>query len=420
MITDKIWFDDLIQRQDNFFAKKIDFPDELDYEQDLFFNKINSLYENLKQDYDTEYEDKNFLDSNKKKNEMVIGIIEGILNMTVINLNRDSELYINVLDSFIFTILCSFINQTKRVGRLTNEEALSKYYTATRSDRTKFKADLDETEINNIRKKTQRLRKDKGTYNKNTASGAISLDSAYEFSSLYESMNYDSLNRQWSNSRKLVDKKLAETHKRIGNLNNELQEALSKNPESLSNDELNKIKKTFLSKIKKIKFEDVLELNKYCLSKICENKEYYGINLYRFEKNFKYYGIINEMNKLSCCKGTEMETIAIVKFLSLSEICFPKVYDGFYYIENFQEFRNAINRFMSYRDQVCFISRLVLDKFVEDGYFGDGDEWYHFFRETTNNMVEKVLYDPEKFDYQINPDSQELFEQILYSQTLYL
>lgn len=416
MITDKIWFDDLIQRQDNFFAKKIDFPDELDYDLDLFFNKVNSLYENLKQDYDTEYEDDFFSDSNKKKNEMVTLIIEGILNITVDGLNRDSEFYINLLDSFIFTSLCDFINKTKRVGRLTNEEALSKYYTGTRWDGTKFKADFDETEMNNIRKKTQRLRKDKGTYNKNTASGAISLDLAYEFSYLYEIMNYDLLERQWSSNRKFVDKKLAETYKRIGNVNNDIRNALINNPKDLSNYELNKIEKTFLSKIKKIKFEDFCEFNKYCLSKICENKEYYGINLYRFEKNFKYYGIINEMNKLSRCKGTAMQTIAIKKFSSLSEIYFSKVYEDFYCIENFEAFSIAINMFKSFRDQVSIISRLILDKFVEDGYFGDGDEWYDFFRETTNDMAEKVLYDPEKFDYQINPESQELFEQILYSQ----
>ena len=92
----------------------------------------------------------------------------------------------------------------------------------------------------------------------------------------------------------------------------------------------------------------------------------------------------------------------------------------FVYIDNPWVFFECVKAFYLIRDNVTWASRLILDKFVELSYFGDGDKWYFFFHEILNNMAEQVFYNHTKIDYTITHESQAKFEQVLSAPLLYL
>ena len=63
--------------------------------------------------------------------------------------------------------------------------------------------------------------------------------------------------------------------------------------------------------------------------------------------------------------------------------------------------------FCSFMDDLVRSSRLVIDKFVEEGTFGE--DWENLFLDITNELAESVLYDPKMIDYSVEPASQEVF-----------
>lgn len=258
----------------------------------------------------------------------------------------------------------------------------------------------------------QRLFSKKGSYNKRSEWSAIPLDSAYELASTYE-LRFNNLLKKEFDNRELTDEKLAKVFKRIGNLNNEIEKALAQPYDDYSQEALNEAFTKFSSKIKKIRYADYLALNKHILSEICKCKEYYGINLYRFEKSLRLYGTINEVSLLLHCSDKEKENIILQKIFYLRDIAFPNLYQCFCYIENPANFIKCLKAFYAIRDIVVWTSCLILDKLVEDNHFGDDDKWYYFFLKMTNNMAERVFYDPAKIDYSIAPEAQTKFEQVL-------
>lgn len=338
MLTNMSWFKEFIEREKMFFGKTSSFPKELDPAQDHFFSKLQELEENAKtlfdlmQNLNEDYMSKFGIASNKEG--MLIVIIKEIYELIIASSsdfeffdknsffklcpnffsienenknnagNYSSLFYLHMLDVCLFTTLCSFINTTKRKSGLYSHRAIDKYYVGrkdTIEGAVKFKHDLTETEKANIRKKNQRLFEKKSVHIERHESSPIPLDSGYEFALLYEFRFYDYLKREYID-RILVDENLAEVFKRIGNLYNNIEKAFAQPYNKYSKEDLNKAIKSCSSKIKKIKYVDFLELNKYILSKICENKEYYGINLYRFEKSLRLYGTINEVNLFSMCQ----------------------------------------------------------------------------------------------------------------------
>lgn len=460
MITNLRWFDDFIKRENNFYGKTSIIPKEFDPIQDCFFSKIQGLEENAKNLFEllhnsNEKDIAKFESVSKLNKEgLLIVIIKDIYEIVIasndeykffakdsflklcpnflnvederktisgqdISSNLDSIFYQHMLEACLFTTLCSFINTSKRKDGLSIQKTLEEYYQPRRDTGVKFEPVIENCEKENIRKMKQRLFSKRGSYNKRSEWSAIPLDSAYELASTYELRFYDFLRKEFDN-RKLMDEKLARVFKRIGNLNNEIEKVLAQPHDDYFHETLNQALKRFSSKVKKIKYEDYLELNKYILSKICKNREYYGINLYRFEHCLRLYGTINDVSLLLNCSDKEKEEIIIDNIFYLRDISFPKLYQCFCYIENPANFIKCLKAFYSIRDNVVWTSRLILDKLVESSYFGDGDKWYYFFLETINNMAEQVFYDPAKIDYSIEPESQTKFEQVLSAPLQYL
>ena len=65
---------------------------------------------------------------------------------------------------------------------------------------------------------------------------------------------------------------------------------------------LKKAYKRYISKLRKLKYENYLKLQKVLLSYHCEEKKFYGIRIYRLEKEYKPYNIIYEVNQLLKCE----------------------------------------------------------------------------------------------------------------------
>ncbi|WIW71458.1 hypothetical protein [Anaerosinus gibii] len=453
MITNLHWIDEFIKREKNFYGKTTSFPKEFHPLQHAFFSKIQQLEETAENLFDLlhDSDEKDIAKvksvSKLNKEGLLIVIIKDIYEIVIAsndeykffdkdsflklcpnfknvedgrkiisgqytNSYLDSIFYQHMLEACLFTTLCSFINSSKRKAGLSIQKTLEEYYQPKRDTGVKFKPVIEECEKENIRKMKQRLFSKRGSYNKRSEWSAIPLDSANELASTYELRFYDFLKKEFDN-RELPDKKLANVFKRIGNLNNEIEKVLTQPYEDYSHEALSEALKKFLSKIKKISYADYLALNKYILSKICENRENYGINLYRFEKSLKFYAMINDVNLLLNCSDKEKEDIIFQNIFHLRDIPFPKLYQCFCYIESPANFIKCLKAFYSIRDNVVWTSRLVLDKLVENGHFGDGDKWYYFFLEMINNMAEQILYDPAKIDYSIEPGSQTKFEQVL-------
>lgn len=454
MISDMRWFNEFIKREKNFYGKTSSFPKDLGLVQDGFLSKIQELEETTQKLFDLlhNFNEKDIAKfefaSKLNKESLLIGVIKEIYEIVIasnddykffgkesffklcpnffdihgrknsssqyINSHLDSLFYQHMLDACLFTTLCSFINSTKRKDGLSIEKALVKYYRPKRDTGVTFKPVIGNCEKVNIRKMKQRLFAKKGSYNKRSEWSAIPLDSAYELASTYELRFNDFLKREFDN-RELTDAKLARVFKRIGNLNNEIEKVLAQPYDDYSPEALNVAFKRFSSKIKKIEYVDYLALSKNILSEICKCKEYYGINLYRFEKSIRLYGTINEVSLLLHCSDKEKENIILQKIFYLRDIVFPNLYQCFCYIENPANFTKCFKAFYAIRDIVVWTSRLILDKLVEDSRFGDGDQWYYFFLEMTNNMAERVFYDPAKINYSIAPEAQTKFEQVLFA-----
>lgn len=165
--------------------------------------------------------------------------------------------------------------------------------------------------------------------------------------------------------------------------------------------------KKFESKLKKIQYEHFLDLGKFYLEHINKDKTCYGINLYRFEKQFRLYGITSGVNRLLECQSED----EIYRFLKtqiiVNNVPFPKLCKHFSGVENSLNTMLCVDAFLSFMNDIVRSSRLVIDEFVEKGFFGE--DWNDLFLKLTNDMVEDVLYDPAQINYSISDDSQEMF-----------
>ena len=164
----------------------------------------------------------------------------------------------------------------------------------------------------------------------------------------------------------------------------------------------------FCSKLNKLQYERFLELGKFCLGHINKDKTCYGINLYRFEKELKLYRITNDVNQLLDCNYAIEKDRIIYLATQMSGIIFPKLYEYFSNLSDISHTQFYADTFWSFMDETVKSSRLIIDKFVEDGVFGK--DWMQLFLKVTNELAETVLYNPSEINFSITPDSQREFQ----------
>lgn len=170
--------------------------------------------------------------------------------------------------------------------------------------------------------------------------------------------------------------------------------------------------KKFCSKAKKIQYKNYLNLCRYFLEHIEKEPRYYGINLYRLEKELRIYEISHEVNLLHQCTDEEDKSRILSNHVDTKDIYFPCLRHKLHELQDPLVIQHIAMIFQDFMDRVIKVSRLLLDKFIEDGVLGEN--WEDLFLNTINELTEKVLFDPKSIDYTSeNPDSQKMYEKIL-------
>lgn len=200
---------------------------------------------------------------------------------------------------------------------------------------------------------------------------------------------------------------IRDTYKRIRNLYSDIYKAVNfeMNEEYITN--LYAAAEKFCSKLNKLKYEHYLKLGKFFLDHIKDNNPCYGIDLYKFEKELQLYRITSDVNRLLLCEDeAEAERITAMA-AGMINIVFPKLYDYFSFFPEINHTQHYADTFWLFMDETVKSSRLIIDKYVEDGVFGE--DWVGLFLKITNDLAETVLYDPSEINYSITPDSEREF-----------
>lgn len=302
-----------------------------------------------------------------------------------------------VIEVCNFMALCTFLRSSKRIKGWTDKE-----FVRNNSPRDFRDPDspnyrepcLLDSDVEVLKKFRLRLFSERPVHIERKWN-VMSKDAEYEWTFYYD------LQKE--------DPDVQDAFKRLKNLYSDIRSALQSGNKK---DNLKKSYKKFRSKLQKINYEKYLKLQEKILCRICENKKYYGINLYRLEKTLRPYIIIKEVKELEKCNSPQEEEEALLKMVLLDSVCFPGIYKSLYTMAT-EEIDLFVEVFSQYLERFIVETCLILDKFVEEGVWGD--RWETLFRNISNEMAGEVLYDPETIDFSTTVDSQEKFWRILHA-----
>lgn len=203
------------------------------------------------------------------------------------------------------------------------------------------------------------------------------------------------------------------TIKKIKNLYSELEKA-----EKLIQDNKFDDKRTIESlfekqirKVKKLKLQEVMELWDRGINHIEKDYQYYGMNLYRFEKLLKYFYLTTEIDL--CTKGLDYhnQSVIINRFeeFDSTKLVFPLLIDDLLWAD--------IDKYMAYLHFYEFIKEygilsclLIFDNLIDNGLLND--QWQATFCEIINSKADLLLYKPRK-KIEVNEETQSALESIL-------
>lgn len=385
-------------------------------ENEVFFAELHTLYESIIDDLNK---------TNESNNKQILKtVFTNVYDLVVksndkfIIFGKDTRLHNNVFEACFFTTIGSFMNATKRIKGLSLREFLYKHsptkynvkgteYYFDYKNCGKNASDLLTSEETALRQMRHRRLSTRAVYNKQPEWAAIRMDSEHEW------VFYFVLNS--------LDNDLFDTYKRIGNLFSDINAAM-RVLKSAPKDEghyskLHDAYKKFSSKLKKIDYEKFLELQKKILLHTCENKLYYGMNIYRLEKRLRPYRITCDVKRLLGCRDDKEENHIIMRSNIMHDLHFPKLYQDFGAFDDPAYTAFCADTFVSFRNTVVISSRLIIDNLIENGHFKD---WENLFLDSINEMAEVVFYDPAKIDYTVTPKSQEKFIKIITAQVQFM
>jgi len=412
------WFSKIEKKQDWFSRIETE-----KYRFDMLQNNpilssiLNALSDNLSNDLEELDKQKQYSLTPKQILQMVVAgthytVIEHIEEFSFFD--TGSKFHDSIYDAVFFLSVSMFIQETTRIEGLTLERFLYEYSPMRYNDEDSnnyFNFDnptfanpkeyrafySHEGEATTFRQSRYRLLKRKGVYKEFTEGWAMPKSSAYEWS-------FDYYLQQ-------LDEDSQDIYMWMGKLFYNFKEKLKAPKDSGYEKKLEEAFHKFMTNLRKIDYKKLLKLQKETLSFIQQNERYYGINLLKYEKSFRLYNITNEVKALLNCKDDDEACNFIAKSIILTEVYFPEVYRVFSTIDDLMLMGTIVDLFTEFTGIVGFISLLVIDKYIEQGYFGD--DWEGLFLETINDMAERVFYDPEEIDYSSTIYSREKFEIII-------
>lgn len=402
---------DLTKREENFFNGEKYLPTM----GDTYYLRLELLLQNIKARL-------NSLQGQDNRGEnILLTIFSNVYDFVATSdddyslFSSDMVIYDDVFDVCVFISLCMFLYETRRIKGKSlrrfiydhslkgyNDKGSTEYFDYEHFGRFFLTSSSDIPEVSsehilkdeaNLRQYKHRRGQDRPVCHDSSEWTAIRRVSEHEWT-LYFVLDE-------------AENEIRDTYKRI----RVLHSGLNKELRSFWNDrDLGKLEiayDKFLKKLAKIQYGHFLNLGKFCLDHICKDKTCYGINLYRFEKNLGLYTVSGEVNRLLKCKTEEEEKAILAKTVILKDIPFPKLYEYFGNLEDIRQTKIYVRSFWSFLDELVRSSRLVMDRFVEEGTWGE--DWESLFCKMTNELASSVLYDPERIDYSVMPGSQEMF-----------
>ncbi len=395
----------------------------MDFEWNKFIARINNFYwnspdimqvlTNYKTLYIKIYEKISFEKNNSQDNQNRETLLKSLFseiyttstmcNLCFTHFLEGAPLYNNVSNACFFTSLCMFLHETTRTKSISLKNFIytnsldyyndknSKYFCPFDNPSDELLKDID-----TLKKRRYRLLSSKPVYHKRKEWAAMAKDSEHEWTFMYvlEAENDT----------------LKDTFKRIGNLYNEINNALASPRGEGFDNTVKRAYKKFSSKLKKIKYENYLELQKVIFDHLCENEKYYGINLYRIEKESRPYITTNEVNQLLACKAIADREAILNRSAILNKIWFPNVYNDFASLDFVSDIEKTSLLFLLLLDIITPINCLLIDELVENNYLGE--DWYDFLCELINKLAREIFYNPKDINYTITPESQENFMEI--------
>lgn len=323
--------------------------------------------------------------------------------------SKDTDIYADIFDACFFTTLCMFLHDTTRITGTTTkkyvyEHSLSKYndksspnyFNISRKEKDAPPNDFFKSEMDTFRQFQSRHFKKQPAHIKRNQGSAVPIDSQHEWS-LYFKMEK-------------ADDTIRGTFKSMRNLYNGINKALSSPVDNEYTNRLDEAFNEFKSDIGKISYEDYLHLNKYILDHLSQDKKYYGINLYRFEKEMSLYRTTKEIHCILNSNTQEDKILLFVKATLLKDLPYSKIYELFFNFKDIDQLQDYTILFNYFIKELTILSKIVFDTFIENGSLGNN--WENIFLETTNNLAEQVFYDPSKIDYDSPMGAQKIFELI--------
>lgn len=303
----------------------------------------------------------------------------------------------DVYKVYFFHLLSTYLHASKRISGKTLRNFVLDHHPQRFSDpdSPNYQSTQSFSEEERLRKNRNRLLSKGDVYYKDPQWSAITKDVEHEWTFFYALDD--------------ADEAVQNTFKKFRNLYSDIDKALNLTEKDGDKEHLREGYKKFLSKLQKLKYKNYIELIKVILSHINNNKEYYGLNLYRLERKLQPYKVINEVNGLLACES-DLENFFLWMTVILGNINHPKLYQDFALLSHYITELYA-NEFPKFLQDIVISSSLILDELVERGTFGD--DWENLFRTMINELAEDVLYDPSHLDFSIQEGSQEKFEKLL-------
>lgn len=299
-----------------------------------------------------------------------------------------------IYETMLFSTLCSFFHTSRRIKGISLSKFVLDHHPLNFNDKESpnyYCLNLRNSEANRLRTHRNRLFSTRKVYIEKIQWNAMPKDLEYEWDFFYTLDLSEDVNA---------------TFKRIKNLNADIYKALRTTKDSGYTERLKNAYKKYMSKLSKIKYENYLELQKVILTRLCKNEEYYGLNIYRLEKEMKPYITIHEVKKVSICQSVDEESDILIKSIILKDICFPKVYESLAELP-LHDLEICAKNFWGLLQATNVSSCLILDEVVEKGILGN--DWEAFFRTTINKMAESIFYKPCELEFTITTESQENF-----------
>ena len=331
--------------------------------------------------------------------------------------HEDSPIHNDVYEACLFTTLCMFLHESKRIEGKSLGEFVFQYspmgYHQEYSSYQDSKDDRLTSEEATLRQKRHRLFSSRAGRDNNPQWSAMRKDSEHEWS-FYFTLQYADKNLS-ENALKNAD-----TFKRIGNLYKDMNTALVSEKDDGYTARLGVAYKKFLSKLNKIQYANYLELLQELLRHIESDKAYYGINLYRFEKSLCAFSTTHYVKRLLECQNEAEEINVLNEATMLKDIWFPKLKEAFASLRTYEatqligkvfEMGLCAKTFSEFLGMVVVSACLVIDELAEKGCLGD--KWESLFIDMTNQMAERVFYAPSEIDFTAPDGSQEKFKKLL-------